>query len=309
MGSLHAQKYAAAPEWRLVAVVDTDAEVAARVASRVGARALTDHRELLGAVDAVSIAVPTALHHRMARDFLAAGCHVLVEKPMTVTVGEADDLIRLARRGRCTLQVGHIERFNAALLALDLERGPLRFIEATRLAPFAARGADVSVVLDLMIHDIDLILALVDSEVQRLDAAGAPVFTGGIDIANARLVFANGCVANVTASRASQKVERKMRLFLADGYASVDLLGRTVQRVRLGEPRMVDGAPNVLAETLDVEAGDPLAAQIRCFGECIRRGTEPPTSGVTARRALALAARIEALLERGGRAGEQGADA
>ncbi|HXF44814.1 MAG TPA: Gfo/Idh/MocA family oxidoreductase [Burkholderiaceae bacterium] len=309
MGSLHAQKYAAAPEWELVAVVDIDAAVAARVAQRVNAAALTDYREVLGTVDAVSVAVPTALHHRVARDFLAAGCHVLVEKPIAVTVAEADELIALARRMRCTLQVGHVERFNAAVLALDLERRRPRFIEATRIAPFSTRGADVSVVLDLMIHDIDLILALVDAEVERVDAVGTPVFTDDIDIANARLVFADGCVANVTASRVSQKVERKMRLFLADGYASIDFLNNVVQRVRLGEPRVVDGAPNALNETLTVDAGDALAAEIRCFGDCIRGGREPPTSGAAARRALALAARIGALLDRGGRDGPRRADA
>lgn len=300
MGRLHAQKYAAAPEWELVAVVDTDAEVAARVARQFGTAALTDYRALLGAVDAVSIAVPTPLHHRLAKDFLSSGCHVLVEKPITATVDEADDLIRVARHGGRILQVGHVERFNAALIALDLERGPPRFIEAARIAPFSTRGADVSVVLDLMIHDIDLILHLVDAEVERVDAVGTPVFTDDIDIANARLVFAGGCVANVTASRVSQKVERKMRLFLPDGYAAVDFLNNSVQRVRLGAPRLVDGVPNVRADTLTFEAGDPLATEIRCFGDCIRAGLEPPTSGPAARRALALAARIGELLGHGG---------
>ncbi len=299
MGRLHARKYAALPECELVAVVDRDGAVAAQAAAESGAEALTDYAPLLGCVDAVSIAVPTSLHHRVARDFLDAGAHVLVEKPITVTLEEADDLIELARRRRRVLQVGHIERFNAALMALDLERAPPRFIEATRIAPFSARGADVSVVLDLMIHDIDLILALVGADVERVDAVGTPVFTDDIDIANARLVFAGGCVANVTASRVSQKVERKMRLFLPDGYAAVDFQNRALQRVRLGEPRMRDGIPNVLTETRVFEGDDPLATEIRCFLACALSGAEPPTSGVTGRRALALAAQIGAALAAG----------
>lgn len=309
MGSLHAQKYAARPDCELVAVVDRDPAAAARCAAAAGAQALTDYRTLLGRVDAVSIAVPTSLHHRVARDFLAAGAHVLVEKPITATVEEADDLIALARRHRRVLQVGHIERFNAALMALDLRRAPPRFIEATRIAPFSARGADVSVVFDLMIHDIDLILALVDAEVERVDAVGTPVFTDDIDIANARLSFAGGCVANVTASRASQKVERKMRLFLPDGYAAVDFQNRSLQRVRLGEPRMRDGVPNVLTETQVFDGDDPLATEIGCFVDCVRGGTEPPTSGATGRRALALAARIGQMLTKGERDDGRRADA
>jgi len=304
MGRLHALKYAAMPDWELVAVVDRDPAVAAQVASQVRARALTDYSELLGKVDAVSIAVSTPLHHGMAKDFLEAGAHVLVEKPITVHVEQADDLIRLARLHQRTLQVGHLERFNSALLAVDLDRAQPRFIEATRIAPFSPRGSDVSVVLDLMIHDIDLILDLVGAPVARIDAVGTPVFTDDIDIANARLAFANGCVANVTASRVSKKVERKMRLFLPDGYAAIDFLNHTVERVRLGEPRMQNGVPHVVSEKTSLEAGDPLAAQIRHFGECIRTGSEPLTSGTAARQALALAAQIGQILNRGVRDGD-----
>jgi predicted dehydrogenase len=298
MGRLHAKKYAAMPDWELVAVADVDAETARRVASQSDTVALVDYRELLGKVDAVSIAVPTPIHHGVARDFLAAGSHVLVEKPITRTIDEADDLIRLARQKERTLQVGHLERYNAALLAADLGRSAPRFIEATRIAPFSPRGSDVSVVLDLMIHDIDLILEIVDSEVEQVDASGSPVLSDDIDIANARLVFANGCVANVTASRVSAKVERKMRLFLPDRYVSIDFLNGRVQRHRIRSRQGDSGLPDVVNETLTVPPGDALETQITHFGRCIRQHSEPSTSGVAARRALALAARIGELLDR-----------
>lgn len=300
MGRLHAMKLAANPQWSLVAVVDTERAVAQRVAAEFGAQALSDHRKLAGRIDAAVIAVPTAQHHAVARDLLEAGVHLLVEKPITATVAEADELIELARRQRLTLQVGHIERFNAALLALDPRRGVPRFVEAVRIAPFSSRGADVSVVLDLMIHDIDLILDLVDAEVERVDAVGMPVLTADIDIANARLVFANGCVANVTASRVSQKVERRLRLFMTDGYVSVDLANRVLHQVRVGQPGEA-GLPQMHCETLSLAREDALVAEIGHFAACIRSGAEPLASGVAARRALALAAQIGRLLEPGSR--------
>jgi predicted dehydrogenase len=298
MGRLHAMKLAADPQWSLVAVVDSEREVARRVAAEFGTQALSDHRQLAGRIDAAVIAVPTAGHHAVARDLLEAGVHLLVEKPITATVAEADELIELARRRHLTLQVGHIERFNAALLALDPRRGVPRFVEAVRIAPFSPRGADVSVVLDLMIHDIDLILALVDAEVERVDAVGTPVFTADIDIANVRLVFANGCVANVTASRVSQKVERRLRLFMTDGYVSVDLANRVLHQVRVGQ-RSEAEPPQLHSETLSLASNDALVAEIGHFAACIRSGAEPLASGVAARRALALAAQIGRLLEPG----------
>jgi predicted dehydrogenase len=297
MGGLHARKYAASADWELVAVADIDPDVAARVAQQTNSTALTDYRELLGHVDAVSIAVPTPDHFQVARDFLEAGAHVLVEKPITRTIEEADTLIRLARQTGRTLQVGHVERFNAALLALDLEGAQPRFIEATRIAPFGPRGSDVSVVLDLMIHDIDLILDIVDSELERVDASGSPVLSDDIDIANARLVFINGCVANVTASRVSPKVERKMRLFLPDSYVGIDFLNRSVKRYRIGKESSSEGMPELVSDTLTLEPQDALEAQTRHFAHCIRSHKEPLTSGVAARRALALAARIGQLLD------------
>ncbi|MCC5793403.1 MAG: Gfo/Idh/MocA family oxidoreductase [Chromatiales bacterium] len=298
MGRLHASKFAASPDWKLVAVVDADPATAQAVAAECGTRSLSDHRELLGQVDAVSIAVPTSLHFGVARDFLEASTHVLLEKPITVTVAEADQLIALAAAQGLVLQVGHLERFNPALLALDVGRGQPRFIEATRLAPFSPRANDVSVVLDLMIHDIDLILDLVNADVERVDAVGTPVLTSDIDIANARLAFSNGCVANVTASRVSLKVERKLRMFLPDSYLSIDLRNRVASRHSRGQGEMAPGIPMIESEEHSFESGDALAAQAEHFARCIREGREPFASGVSGRRALAVAARIGELLER-----------
>ncbi len=231
LGKFHAEKYAALPPCELVAVVDADRETALTIAGRhPGCAAYTDYRELLGKIDVASIVVPTSLHFEVARDFLLAGTHVLVEKPITVTVEQADELIRIAKEKGKVLMVGHLERFNPAVMNLDLTHNRPLFIESHRLAPFNPRANDVSVVLDLMIHDIDIILDMVGSEVERIDANGLKVLTNDIDIANARLTFQNGCVANVTASRISTKVERKMRLFLPNAYMSVDFQSRTLSR-------------------------------------------------------------------------------
>ncbi|CAI8911027.1 Gfo/Idh/MocA family protein [Methylocaldum szegediense] len=296
LGKFHAEKYAALPDCELVAVVDTDPATAQTVAEKTACQALTDYRELLGRVDAVSIVVPTSLHHQVAKDFLIAGAHVLVEKPITVTVAEADELVRIAEEKCLTLMVGHLERFNAALLALDLTEDKPIFIESHRLAPFKPRANDVSVVLDLMIHDIDIILDLVDCEVDRIDAKGVPVLTGDIDIANARISFKNGSVANVTASRVSQKVERKMRLFMPKAYISVDFQNRVLTRHRKGEGEMFPGIPEIVSEESVFENGDALMEEIKHFVACIRNRREPLISGHAGRRALATATEITRLL-------------
>lgn len=297
LGKFHAEKYAALENCELVAVVDTDAEAAARVAEKVGTQPLTDYRELLGKVDAVSIVVPTSYHYAVAKDFLMAGSHVLVEKPITVTVEEADELIALAKARHLKLMVGHLERFNAAILGLDLVREKPLFIESHRLAPFNPRANDVSVVLDLMIHDIDIILDLVDSEVERIDAKGVTVLTSDTDIANARLTFRNGCVANVTASRASLKIERKMRMFMPNRYISVDFQNRVLAEYRKGEKEMFPGIPEILSEESTFENGDALMEEIRHFVGCIETGQEPLVSGSAGRRALATAIEITRLLQ------------
>ncbi|MGX2041575.1 Gfo/Idh/MocA family oxidoreductase [Methylocaldum sp. MU1018] len=298
LGKFHAEKYAALSDCELVAVVDTDRQAAQAVADKTGSRALTDYRELLGRVDAVSIVVPTSLHYQVTKDFLTAGAHVLVEKPITVTVAEADELIRIAEEKRRTLMVGHLERFNAALLALDLTEDKPIFIESHRLAPFKPRANDVSVVLDLMIHDIDIILDLVDCEVDRIDAKGVPVLTGDVDIANARIAFKNGSVANVTASRVSQKVERKMRMFMPNAYISVDFQNRVLTRHRKGAGEMFPGIPEIVSEESVFESGDALMEEVKHFVACIRDGREPLVSGHAGRRALATATEITRLLNR-----------
>jgi predicted dehydrogenase len=297
LGKFHAQKYAALPDCELLAVVDSNPVQAQAVAEANRTRAVADYRELLGQVDAVSIVVPTSLHFEVARDFLAAGAHVLVEKPITVTVAEADELIRLARQNNLRLMVGHLERFNAALLGLDLSQGKPLFIESHRLAPFNPRANDVSVVLDLMIHDIDIILDIVDSEVERIDAKGVTVLTSDTDIANARLAFKSGCVANVTASRASLKVERKMRMFMPNCYVSVDFQNRVLAKHRKGEREMFPGVPEIVSEESAFENGDALMEEIKHFVACVREGREPLCSGQAGRRALATAIEITRLLK------------
>ncbi len=223
LGRFHAQKWASLTGCRLVAIADPSEAVRAALAQELGVEAVADWRALLGRVEAVSIAAPTALHHPIALACLEAGLHVLVEKPVTTTVAEARELIEAAARRQRVLQVGHLERFNAAVLAIEGIVTRPRFIESHRLAPFRQRGTDVSVVLDLMIHDIDLIQSIVRSPLTAVDAVGSSVFSDDLDIANARLRFASGCVANVTASRVSLKTERKLRLFQDDLYLSLDL--------------------------------------------------------------------------------------
>lgn len=299
LGKFHAEKYASLKECELVAVVDVNPEAAEQVAKKHGAQAMIDYQSLLGQIDAVSIVVPTSLHHTVSRDFLSAGTHVLVEKPITVTVEEADDLIAIAREKNVILQVGHLERFNPAVRGLDnMAEKPL-FIESHRLSPFNPRANDVSVVLDLMIHDIDIILALVDSEVEKIDASGTAVLTQGTDIANARITFKNGCVANVTASRISMKMERKMRMFRPCSYISVDFQNRVLIKHKTGEKEMFPGIPEIVTEESVFESGDALLEEIKHFVNCIRTGENPLVPGEAGRKALATAIEITRFLKHG----------
>ncbi len=302
LGRFHAQKYAALPGSRLVAVVDADEATRRRVADEVGCAALGDFRELFGEVDAVSIATPTPLHHAIARECLERGLHVLVEKPVTETLEQARDLIGLAaERGR-VLQVGHLERFNPAILALEGTLTTPRFVESHRLAPFKERGTDVNVVLDLMIHDIDLIQSLVRAPIVSIDAVGTSVFSAGLDIANARIRYANGCVANTTASRISMKTERKLRLFQDDAYVSIDLQQKVLTIVRK-PPEGSGAAPGQVAiDERTYEQGDALLREIEAFLGSVRDGRPPAVSGEDGLRALETALRITELVQ--GRAGQ-----
>jgi len=291
LGRFHAQKYAALAECELVGVADADAEVAHRVASELGTQALTDFRELYGRVDAVSVATPTPSHAEIAAGLLAHGAHVLVEKPIAETVAQARQLVQLARQQGRVLQVGHLERFNPTILAAEPLLSNPRFIECHRLAPFRERGTDVNVVLDLMIHDIDLVQMIVGSPVASLDAVGTPVFSSEIDIANARLRFENGCVANVTASRVSLKTERKLRVFRDDAYLSLDLQQKILTVIR---KRAVSGAGElpVQIEEQSFAQGDALLAEIRAFLSAIRGEGPVVVSGEDGERALRTAIQI-----------------
>jgi predicted dehydrogenase len=287
LGRFHAQKYAALGDCELVAVVDAEAQVAARVAAELGVRALNDHRELYGLVDAVSVATPTQSHAEIAAGFLRAGAHVLVEKPITETGEQAQALIDLARQHSLVLQVGHLERFNPAILAAEP-----RFIECVRLAPFKERGTEVNVVLDLMIHDIDLIQMIVACPVAALEAVGTPVFSGEIDIANARLRFDNGCVANITASRVSLKTERKLRVFRDDAYLSIDLHQKILTVIRKRATPPGAGELPVQIEEQSFEQGDALLAEIQAFLAAIRGQRPVIVSGEDGQRALRTAIAI-----------------
>jgi predicted dehydrogenase len=296
-GRHHAEKYAACARARLVAVVDRDEAAARSLATRLGVLALTDPADLIGLADAASVAVPTSQHVGVARRLLQGGLHVLVEKPIATTLADASALIALAAEYGRILQVGHLERFNAALLALDdvIDR-PL-FIESHRIAPFSERGTDVDVVLDLMIHDIDLIQLLVGRPVAAIDAVGVPVLSGCDDIANARLRFAGGCVANVTASRVSFKSERRMRLFQRDAYVSIDFVAGNATIARR-DPAAAGPVPGVALKRRELGANDALMLEIEAFVAAIRGERPVAVSGEDGRRALDAALKITAALQR-----------
>jgi predicted dehydrogenase len=292
LGRFHAQKYALLEDCRLVGVVDSDPEAAARVASEVQAPAFGDFRQLLGKVDAVSVVTPTPTHYEIAHAFLEAGAHVLVEKPISESTEQAERLVGVARQHGRVLQVGHLERFNPAILAAEpLLTRPL-FIECHRLAPFKERGTDVNVVLDLMIHDIDLVQMIVGSPVATLEAIGTAVFSPEIDIANARLRFDSGCVANVTASRVSFKTERKLRVFVEDAYLSIDLQQKILTVIRKRPGPVSEGQLPAQIEEQSFDQGDALLAEIRSFAAAIRGEQRVLVSGEDGLRALRTAIAI-----------------
>jgi predicted dehydrogenase len=292
LGRFHAQKYAALPECVLQAVVDPQAQTAATVGSELGVAALSDYRELLGKVDAVSIVTPTALHFEIARAFLDSGAHVLVEKPITETVEQARELTALARQRGRVLQVGHLERFNPVVIAAEPVLRAPRFIECQRLAPFRERGTDVNVVLDLMIHDLDIVQSMVGSEIVAVDAIGTPVFSNEIDIANARIRFANGCVANATASRVSLKTERKLRIFQDDAYLSLDLQQKILTVIRKQPVGEGEARLPVSIEERSFDQGDALRSEIVAFIASCRGEAPVVVTGEDGMRALRTAVTI-----------------
>jgi lipid-A-disaccharide synthase len=292
LGKYHAQKYHQISNADLVAVCDIDPQQCQQIAHECDTEAVTDYTALLGRVDAVSIATPTPQHYRIAHFFLSNGVHVLIEKPITTTIEEADTLIALAKAHHLILQVGHLERFNNAVKAVEPALTDPRFIESTRLAPYQCRGTDVNVILDLMIHDIDIIQSMVKSNIRHIAANGVTVLSDFIDIANARIEFENGCVANVTASRVSLKTERKLRLFQEQGYISMDLDNKVIASYKKGEKNTKTGIPHIIREEKHYNKSDALYEQILAFLDCIAHGKTPLVDGEVGKRALATAIEI-----------------
>ena len=286
LGQHHARVYADLPGATLAGLYDVDPSRAAEVAARHGVPAFARLRELADAADAISVAVPTVDHHRVARTLLEAGKDVLVEKPMTAGLKEAEDLIGLASEKGAILQVGHIERFNPAVDALRKAALQPRFIEVHRLSPFSPRSLDVDVVLDLMIHDLDIVLCLDGSGAVQVDAVGVPVLTSKVDIANVRLRFASGLIANLTASRVSAEKVRKFRVFSPKTYISVDFAARSAQVYRLIQGH---AGPEITAERMAAPDEEPLRRQLAAFVAAVRDRTVPAVTGDDGLRALTLA--------------------
>lgn len=292
LGKFHAEKYSHMKEVDLVGVVDIDKSQAENVAAALGTSVISDYRDLFGKVDAVSIVVPTEAHYSVGAAFLNHDVDVLIEKPMTTSLEQADDLIKIAESKNRILQVGHLERFNPAVIALkNIVHNPM-FIEAHRLSIFKDRSTDVSVVLDLMIHDIDIIMNVVKSEIKSIHAAGVPVICGQADIANVRLEFESGCVANVTASRISIKNQRKIRLFQKDTYVSVDFAGREITIIKRNEDHAGGVIPGMDIRQLSFSEADALEDELASFIEAVSARKTPVVSGYAGRKALQVALSI-----------------
>jgi len=294
LGQHHARIYADMKDVELVGVADVDAERAKEIAKKQKTQAFASYEELIGKVRAVSIVAPTVEHRRIAGTFLEAGVDVLVEKPMTVTVEEADDLVELAGKKDCILQVGHLERFNSAVRKMvEMSTRPM-FIECNRLSPFPDRSTDVDVVLDLMIHDIDIILSLVRSPVKSIHAVGIAVISKNVDIANARMEFDSGCIANITSSRISIKRERKIRLFQPEMYISLNYQDQEIYAYnRIPNKKDPEGKPDIVGGKVKVTKEEPLKAELEAFMESVRTRRRPLVSGVEGREALKVAMMVQ----------------
>jgi predicted dehydrogenase len=296
LGGYHLQKYQRIPGCRIVGVFDTIEERARKAAERYGCAVAEDYRKLARTVDAVSIAVPTVAHHEVASVFLNAGVDVLLEKPVASTLAEADELIALADKKGVIFQIGFVERFNPAVAALHSVMEKPLFIESHRLHPFFERGTDVDVILDLMVHDLDIILHFVRSPVESVDAVGVSVLSEKVDIANARLVFAGGCVANITASRITAKTMQKIRFFGVEGYHAVDYGKRQLVSLRRGNGP--GGQTTITENPVEVKIQDPLEEEIRAFVRAVTDRTPPAVSGREGRDALELALSINDAIDR-----------
>ena len=285
IGGNHARIYAELPQAEFIAIFDIDPVRAAEIAAKYKAKAARSLEEFAGMVDAASVATPTSAHFSVARDLLMRGKHLLIEKPITENTADARELAQLAAEKRLVLQVGHVERFNPVLSALEQRLTHPRFIEAHRLSPYPNRSTEIGVVLDLMIHDLEIILHLVNSAVENIDAVGVPVLSRGEDIANARLRFASGCIANITSSRISPERMRKIRVFQEDAYLSLDYQGQSGEIFR-----RING--QITRDPVTIEKEEPLRQQLASFVNCALTGGEPKVSGSHAAAALELAVEI-----------------
>jgi predicted dehydrogenase len=295
LGQYHAEKYAGIDEVELVGLMDADQARASQIAGTLKTHAFIDHAHLIGKVDAVSIVTPTILHHRIAKQYLEQGIHILLEKPMTETIEQADELIDLAARKNVVLQVGHLERFNPAVIAITSLLGKPRYISADRAAPFTVRCTDVNVVLDLMIHDLDIVMDLAGSAPKEVSAAGISIITREIDMASARIVFYNGCIADITASRVSDEKKRLLRVFDDNAIFTADYQTQkaTVSRKQPGS------VPQLVVQDISRDRRDTLGDEIRAFVRSVQSGVRPLVSGIEGRRALALARTITDAIEQG----------
>ena len=294
LGSVHAAIYARMPEVELVGVVDVDVSTAERVASECRCEILGPGASLSGQVDAVSVAVPTSRHKEVAEPILADGIPVLLEKPVAHSLEDARAIVECALSSGAILLIGHLERFNAGVIRLSEELDQPRFIEVHRLGEFVERASDVDVVTDLMIHDIDIVLSLVSSELKYISAVGTRVITDHVDIANARLEFADGAIANVTASRVSQNTFRRIRIFGKACYLGLNFRDQQIDAVRPGPPPPNGGFAPILSETIHVTPRPPLEAELEHFIQCARTGETPLVSGAEGVRALEVAHEVRA---------------
>lgn len=294
LGKHHARIIADMPGAKLVGVADVDEAVGREIAEKYGVSYHRDFQELGGNVDAVCVVVPTFLHHKVARFFLERNVNTFIEKPITKTLDEATDLLKLAGAKQLTLQVGHVERFNAAIIRLQSFCESPRFIECQRMGPFSKRISDVGVVQDLMIHDIDIVLSLVRSPIARIDAVGIPVLTENEDIANAHILFENGCIANLTASRVSDEVIRKLRIFELDKYCSLDYANQAITLRRKDERE-----EKIIKEQLDIQRVEPLRQELEHFITCVREKRKPLVTIEDGKNALEVALEILAQVKAG----------
>jgi len=293
LGRFHALIYSRLPDVELIGVVDTDAQRADEVAAEAGCRVFADAQQLAAAVDAVSVVVPTTAHLQVAAPLLRRGVHVLIEKPIAATVEEGREIVRLAESQGAILQIGHLERFNAGVMTLAQRITEPRYIEAQRMGGFVERATDVDVVSDLMIHDIDIILSLVGSEISHISALGSPVLTEHVDIAAAQIEFSNGAAANVVASRVSDKKMRRIRVFQPGMYLSLDFIDQTID---IAEPHLTPGAerPEIVRQRIQIEPVKPLDREIEAFVACVRGGQRPIVHGRVGLKALEVALQVRA---------------